>query len=549
MDIDYDHGSSSHQFFKTLNDYVYGEERCKTGLQSLQINCDEMMSEVEMQNILAFTDEHHAEMKNFINQLQNGNGNAETFGNPSMLEDNPSDDPLSSPMLMAGHVSPSCFLTPSYFPLNDNPLTISPMLIHSPSSSPTPPRSNPSLSFSSLAPSSPSLASSSSAPHPSSFSSSSSSSSASSSASSSSSSVCPSSPSFSRTVLPPPSIAPCTPPSPSRFNSLRSSASAPSSFPRSRSDPPPVRPHATKPIYSSPQISRSQSFPPNNNSDSATPFPARTTRMVAHRDQESKKRSPGMISGGPQPKRAKRKRKTPEQLAILEKEFKNNPMPNKELRDHLSAHLGLTSRQVQIWFQNKRAKVKNNLRNQHPPDPDMDIPSLPLLPSRGLSSSHPLPLSTRASSSASNNVDSPLNSPHNNNNNNNSNTDGGSSNEPPSVNTSGNPGDNENSGHMCCDVLNCPHTNVNSANNPNPPHQDDFIVPFGTLNHLPVGPPGVDSSPMMHEHTHPSAFPSQQTQNLSSIGGQPLDANGFYDLLSTNTFPFPLSKIPDVEMS
>jgi len=57
--------------------------------------------------------------------------------------------------------------------------------------------------------------------------------------------------------------------------------------------------------------------------------------------------------------KTKRKRKTPEQLSILEREFEANPMPNKDVRDHLSQHLGLTSRQVQIWFQNKRAKVKN----------------------------------------------------------------------------------------------------------------------------------------------------------------------------------------------
>jgi len=44
---------------------------------------------------------------------------------------------------------------------------------------------------------------------------------------------------------------------------------------------------------------------------------------------------------------------------MLEKEFESNPMPNKDVREYLSQHLGLTSRQVQIWFQNKRAKVKN----------------------------------------------------------------------------------------------------------------------------------------------------------------------------------------------
>eukprot|EP01087_Luapelamoeba_hula_P000612 TRINITY_DN1045_c0_g1_i1.p1 TRINITY_DN1045_c0_g1~~TRINITY_DN1045_c0_g1_i1.p1 ORF type:complete len:575 (-),score=97.47 TRINITY_DN1045_c0_g1_i1:309-2033(-) len=69
-----------------------------------------------------------------------------------------------------------------------------------------------------------------------------------------------------------------------------------------------------------------------------------------------RKRSVSANSGD---RRTKRKRKSPEQLAVLESEFEANPMPNKEIREQLSARLGLTSRQVQIWFQNKRAKVKN----------------------------------------------------------------------------------------------------------------------------------------------------------------------------------------------
>lgn len=63
-------------------------------------------------------------------------------------------------------------------------------------------------------------------------------------------------------------------------------------------------------------------------------------------------------------RKSKRKRKTPRQLAILESEFGKNQMPNKEMRERLGQSLGLTSRQVQIWFQNKRAKVKNNERKK-----------------------------------------------------------------------------------------------------------------------------------------------------------------------------------------
>jgi hypothetical protein len=50
----------------------------------------------------------------------------------------------------------------------------------------------------------------------------------------------------------------------------------------------------------------------------------------------------------------KRQMKSPEQLAILEKEFSISPLPNKETRTRISNLIGLTARQVQIWFQNKR---------------------------------------------------------------------------------------------------------------------------------------------------------------------------------------------------
>src|SRR5690606_32717988 len=39
-------------------------------------------------------------------------------------------------------------------------------------------------------------------------------------------------------------------------------------------------------------------------------------------------------------------------------QFALNPLPDKAVRDRLGLQLGLTTRQVQIWFQNKRAKTK-----------------------------------------------------------------------------------------------------------------------------------------------------------------------------------------------
>ncbi|KAI9469697.1 MAG: hypothetical protein EXX96DRAFT_491710 [Benjaminiella poitrasii] len=55
----------------------------------------------------------------------------------------------------------------------------------------------------------------------------------------------------------------------------------------------------------------------------------------------------------------KRTRATPEQLAILEKTFVINPSPNNRLREQLSHQLNMSERSIQIWFQNRRAKVKN----------------------------------------------------------------------------------------------------------------------------------------------------------------------------------------------
>lgn len=49
----------------------------------------------------------------------------------------------------------------------------------------------------------------------------------------------------------------------------------------------------------------------------------------------------------------KRQRKTAEQVSVLEAHFSANPLPDKALRDRLGVQLGLTTRQVQIWFQNK----------------------------------------------------------------------------------------------------------------------------------------------------------------------------------------------------
>jgi len=68
----------------------------------------------------------------------------------------------------------------------------------------------------------------------------------------------------------------------------------------------------------------------------------------------------------------KRQRTSPEQLAILEQIFQTDKMPNQQTRVQLADQLGMSSRRVQIWFQNKRAKVKRSVSRS---SDGIDIPS------------------------------------------------------------------------------------------------------------------------------------------------------------------------------
>ncbi|KAK9471327.1 uncharacterized protein V1510DRAFT_438027 [Dipodascopsis tothii] len=59
-----------------------------------------------------------------------------------------------------------------------------------------------------------------------------------------------------------------------------------------------------------------------------------------------------------QQKNNKRQRATSEQLSILEAEFAINPVPNSKTRERVADQINMTERSVQIWFQNRRAKIK-----------------------------------------------------------------------------------------------------------------------------------------------------------------------------------------------
>lgn len=72
----------------------------------------------------------------------------------------------------------------------------------------------------------------------------------------------------------------------------------------------------------------------------------------------SSRRPPRKSTLTQQQKNQKRQRATQEQLVTLEVEFNKNPTPTATVRERIAAEISMTERSVQIWFQNKRAKIK-----------------------------------------------------------------------------------------------------------------------------------------------------------------------------------------------
>ncbi|KAJ3473450.1 hypothetical protein NLG97_g10301 [Lecanicillium saksenae] len=70
------------------------------------------------------------------------------------------------------------------------------------------------------------------------------------------------------------------------------------------------------------------------------------------------KRPPRKSTLTQQQKNQKRQRATQDQLATLEVEFNKNPTPTANVRERIAEEINMTERSVQIWFQNRRAKIK-----------------------------------------------------------------------------------------------------------------------------------------------------------------------------------------------
>ncbi|VAH22822.1 unnamed protein product [Triticum turgidum subsp. durum] len=92
---------------------------------------------------------------------------------------------------------------------------------------------------------------------------------------------------------------------------------------------------------------------------------------------------PGGASGSSGKPTARRVMKTPYQLEVLEQTYTEDPYPNEAKRVELSAKLGLTDRQLQMWFCHRRLKDRRPPPAAKRRDEEVAVPVLappPVLP-------------------------------------------------------------------------------------------------------------------------------------------------------------------------
>lgn len=102
-----------------------------------------------------------------------------------------------------------------------------------------------------------------------------------------------------------------------------------------------------------------------------------------------------------------RRRTSRGQFKILEKAFIDNPKPNAKTRQELADSLSMTPRGVQVWFQNRRAKAKQQLENKKSHDniiDDLQVSSPVVLSSSGMAHSRSQSSSSSSTSYSVNHV-------------------------------------------------------------------------------------------------------------------------------------------------
>lgn len=93
-------------------------------------------------------------------------------------------------------------------------------------------------------------------------------------------------------------------------------------------------------------------------STSVSPSPPHQQLQPQHHQTGASRRPPRKSTLTQQQKNQKRQRATQDQLVTLEAEFNKNPTPTAIVRERIAQTINMTERSVQIWFQNRRAKIK-----------------------------------------------------------------------------------------------------------------------------------------------------------------------------------------------
>ncbi|KAH9241200.1 hypothetical protein K456DRAFT_596146 [Colletotrichum gloeosporioides 23] len=94
---------------------------------------------------------------------------------------------------------------------------------------------------------------------------------------------------------------------------------------------------------------------PGSANRNSTPSP---TSANGQAPSSQSRRPPRKSTLTQQQKNQKRQRATQDQLTTLELEFNKNPTPTATVRERIAEEINMTERSVQIWFQNRRAKIK-----------------------------------------------------------------------------------------------------------------------------------------------------------------------------------------------
>ncbi|EGD96443.1 homeobox domain-containing protein [Trichophyton tonsurans CBS 112818] len=149
-------------------------------------------------------------------------------------------------------------------------------------------------------------------------------------------------------------------------NSISIMSDAPFATPSSISTPTDTMSLATPPPTATSQASSSTTTTSSATAATSTITAATSASMASANATSSdspaarpaSRRPPRKSTLTQQQKNHKRQRATQDQLVTLEMEFKKNPTPTAAVREQIAEDINMTERSVQIWFQNRRAKIK-----------------------------------------------------------------------------------------------------------------------------------------------------------------------------------------------